>query len=49
MSFQFSQSLCTPKFIEILLDENDLGLNQNVHFLFFFVGCAMPDSLKLSN
>jgi hypothetical protein len=32
--FNFSQSLCTPKFIEISSDENNQGLNQNVHFFF---------------
>jgi hypothetical protein len=47
--------LCTPKFIGISSDENNQGLNQNVHlfyfisFHFFFVGCAMSDSFKLSN
>jgi hypothetical protein len=42
--FNFSQSLCTPKFIGFLSDEN----NQSLYlYLFICVGCAMFDSLKL--
>jgi hypothetical protein len=33
--FDFSQSLCTPKFIGMLSDKNNQGLNQNVQFLFY--------------
>ena len=48
--FNFSQSLCTPKFIGIQLNENNQGLTQDMHYYYYFcVGCAMLDSLKLSN
>jgi hypothetical protein len=49
-SFNFSQSLCTQKFIGILSDENNQCLNQMCIFFYldiFFIGCAMSDSLKL--
>jgi hypothetical protein len=49
--FNFPQSLYTPKFVGFSSDENNQGLNQNVHFIIIIItiGCAMSDFLKLSN
>jgi hypothetical protein len=45
--------MCTQKLTGIPSDEYNLGLNVQLLFLFLFfffcVGCAMLDSLKLSN
>ena len=55
MRLQSTQSVCTLKFIGILLVEENQGLSKECAFLFLFlllffcVGCAMLGFLKLSN